>query len=505
MKKNKLIAVASLALAALAGKGAGALTPGQGDIVTDNGTITINQVADSGDTFKACKIVDVLYHQSSNTVEYAFTSAFTNWQSSLPSGNAFKNITISDYMAYANGTASGQPISGNATIDQLAGALAASNSFSGSCTDMTTSGTSATVTAPYGAYLIVPKPRNDTAMSKSYGAMIANLAVKEENGQYVLDNTYATLNAKASDVGTVTKTSKKNGTATDTFAQGDVFQYEITANAPTYPANATNKTFAVTDTMENGISFDSYGTITSGGNTLTVDTNDSTCGPSSNKKCIKNGNSSVGYVDEQGQTIVYYFDDITATPSPIVITYNASLNNNATLGNKNGQDTVNENSASIMVPKNYYDTNSGWEVSDPSVKNVFTFGITINKLDENSQPLSGAKFDICEDQNCSTVIASIDMSNANTYNYRSLAEGTYYIKETQAPTGYKLLANPTTVTIARASSPNDGYFVSAITNEKATFSLPFTGGRGVIVYAILGVGIVGIASAYYIRKRKQQA
>ena len=486
MKKNKLIAVASLALAALAGKGAGALNPGQGDIVSDTDAITINQVADSGDTFKACKIVDVLYHQSTNTVEYAFTSAFTNWQSSLPSGNAFKNITISDYMAYANGTASGQPISGNATIDQLAGALAASSSFSGSCTDMTTSGTSATVTAPYGA-------------------MIANLAVKEENGQYVLDNSHATLDAKASDVGTVTKTSKKDGAATDTFAQGDVFQYEITANAPVYPANATNKTFAVTDTMENGISFDSYGTITSGGNNLTVDTSDSTCGPNSDKKCIKNGSTSVGYVDEQGQTIVYYFNDITATPSPIVITYNASLNNNATLGNKSGQDTVNENSASIMVPKNYYDTNSGWEVSQPSVKNVFTFGIKINKLDENSQPLSGAKFNICADQNCSTVIAPIDMTNANTYSYRSLAEGTYYIKETQAPTGYKLLANPVPVTIARASSPNDGYFVSAITNEKAIFSLPFTGGRGVIVYAILGVGIVGIASAYYIRKRKQQA
>ena len=508
MKINKyLTLLGAVTGTVLAGGAASALTPGANNIVTDTDTLTINQVADSGDTFKACKIIDVKYDSANNTVEYAFTTAFTTWQNSLESGNAFKNITVADYMGYADGTASGSQISGNATIDQLAGKLASDSAFTGSCKDMTTSGTSATATVPYGAYLIVPKARNDATMSKSYGAMIANLAVKAENGSYVVDKTHATLDAKAGNVGTVIKESKKNGTATDSFAIDEVFQYEITANAPIYPANASVRRFAVKDNMESGMTFDSYGEITSGGSTYVVDTADTSCNNNSSP-CIKLQNSStvVGYVIVDGNNRTYAFNDMTVTPSPIVITYNAHLDNDATLGNKSGNDSVNDNSALIMTPKSYYDgTNSGWEEGTPSTVTVYTFGIRVNKYGENNTPISGAKFNICADANCSTVVGMLDMSSNNTKEYKSLAEGTYYLKETQAPTGYKLLSTPTTMTIARNSSPSDGYFVYAVTNEKAAFALPFTGGRGVLVYAILGVSIVAIASAVYTRKKKQQA
>ena len=146
--------------------------------------------------------------------------------------------------------------------------------------------------------------------------------------------------------------------------------------------------------------------------------------------------------------------------------------------------------------------NDDWFVYDKNTNKAIGF-CGINKLDENNQALTGATFQLCSDSACNTVIATIDMTNDSTKEYKSLAQGTYYLKETVAPTGYVLPSAPTTVQIVRASSPSDGYFVFSITNTKTNFNLPFTGGRGVVVYAILGVSIITVASVYYTRKKKQ--
>lgn len=499
MKTSRNLAILSTAIAAVLTSGAAsALTPGTGGIVTDADTITVNNVT-ANDNFKACKIVDVVYDSSANTVSYAFTSAFTNWQNSLASDNAYKNLTIADYMAYADGTTSGATISTPLTdIDQLTAALATSSDIAASCVNMTTSGTSATATVPYGAYLVLPKVESgaDVSMSKAYGAMMLNLNVKEQSGSYVVDKAEATADAKAANVGAVVKAANK-----DSFAIGENITYTITATAPTYPANAANRQFRVEDSWESGLSGINYSSvsITSGGNTYTVDTG-SDCG--SGNYCIKNGTTTVGFVEAGSDKASFVFNDLSVTPSPITITYTSQLDSDATLGNKTGNDSVNENSARIGVPQDFYNTSS-FEFSDPSTVTAYTFGIRINKLDENNQALTGATFQLCSDSTCNTVIATIDMTNDSTKEYKSLAEGTYYLKETVAPTGYVLPSAPTTVQIARASSPSDGYFVFSITNTKTNFNLPFTGGRGVVVYAILGVSIITVASVYYTRKKKQ--
>lgn len=515
MKKNKILAAigAAAASAVIMGGGANAtpvsITTDSNGIVTNTDTIQVNNVTKSGDAFKACKIVDVKYDSTTNVISYEFTSAFNSVKSSLP--QEFQSITISDYMGndYASGTASGSAITGNTKIDRLAGALASNSSFVSSCTNMTTSSTSpysASSTVAWGGYLIIPQG-NSNEMTDAYGAMIANLTAQADGSGYNVDTTHAVVNAKKSAAGSVQKTTNQSGSFDNSFAIGETYQYVVTAVYPTYPSNATNKKFIVTDTPEAGVTLDSVSSIVAGGTTLTIDGNN-----------IKNGTNTVGTISNSNGTITFTFNDVSAlggANNNIIITYDAHLNSNATLGDGTGSNSVNENSVTIQTPRNPYDTSSSWETSDPETSTVYTYGVKITKIKENdpTTKLQGAEFNLClsSDTNCSNPLngntpITTDVNGEATYS-GTLGDGTYYLKETKAPAGYRLAANQTvTVTVnSGASNLNNGYFEYMIEDPESIFNLPFTGGRGVVVYAILGVGIVGIASVFYYRKKKQQA
>ena len=114
--------------------------------------------------------------------------------------------------------------------------------------------------------------------------------------------------------------------------------------------------------------------------------------------------------------------------------------------------------------------------------------------------------------------------------FTRLDEGIYYLKETQSPAGYTLLANPVKIEITASEmnqvatgtftlkvndkeiTATDGSFVTklntdsgistvAVENQKG-FSLPETGGIGIMIF--LGIGIVGILilSGIMVKKMK---
>ena len=114
--------------------------------------------------------------------------------------------------------------------------------------------------------------------------------------------------------------------------------------------------------------------------------------------------------------------------------------------------------------------------------------------------------------------------------FSRLDEGIYYLKETQSPAGYTLLANPVKIEITASEmnqvatgtftlkvndkeiTATDGSFVTklntdsgistvAVENQKG-FSLPETGGIGIMIF--LGIGIVGILilSGIMVKKMK---
>ena len=93
-----------------------------------------------------------------------------------------------------------------------------------------------------------------------------------------------------------------------------------------------------------------------------------------------------------------------------------------------------------------------------------------------------------------------------------LAEGTYYLVETQAPEGFNKLTDPIKVTITKAGDTNwtvkkndtaeDDKIIDV---ENSTGSLlPSTGGRGAIVFAVIAALLVfGVAVSFIRDKRKE--
>ena len=113
-----------------------------------------------------------------------------------------------------------------------------------------------------------------------------------------------------------------------------------------------------------------------------------------------------------------------------------------------------------------------------------------------------------------------------------LDDGTYYLKETEAPTGYNLLSNEITVVIAAATTNGqtwtDGVASSALTNLTVTAdgtagtgdtstgiagitvannkgsTLPETGGMGTTLFYVLGGGLVLVAVVLLVTKKRMK-
>lgn len=87
---------------------------------------------------------------------------------------------------------------------------------------------------------------------------------------------------------------------------------------------------------------------------------------------------------------------------------------------------------------------------------------------------------------------------------------TYYLVETKAPKGYNLLGSPEEVTFTAAAKDNDGKYkekhsiVPIVYNTKG-FTLPRTGGPGLIILTIFGIVLVGLGIMVALPKKRKNA
>ena len=92
-----------------------------------------------------------------------------------------------------------------------------------------------------------------------------------------------------------------------------------------------------------------------------------------------------------------------------------------------------------------------------------------------------------------------DTSGNKTYN-------SYWLVETKAPNGYNLLSNPIKVDFTADNSTEDtSYTVTIAVNNTTDFTLPQTGGIGMILFVVGGIVAVGIAVILIITGRKRDA
>ncbi len=241
--------------------------------------------------------------------------------------------------------------------------------------------------------------------------------------------------------------------------------------------------------------------------------------------------------------------------SKIVVTYDALLTEKAVIGlygNENEVYLEFSNNPNLNGDGTPNDSTGNTE-KDKVI--VFTYELDVTKIDaelkeENEVPLEGAEFILLNEEQDkvaevedgklvrwaaytegagSTLVSDKD----GKFIIAGLDDGTYYLKETKAPTGYNLLADPIKVVISATTTNiqswdgvatnaltaltikvDDGEAVNGVLNtgivetkvkNNAGTVLPETGGIGTTIFYIVGSILVIGAAVILITRRRMDA
>lgn len=315
----------------------------------------------------------------------------------------------------------------------------------------------------------------------------------------------------------------------DQGAIGSTVNFNLRANVPQYPDNATAKQYAISDTLSSGLtlvadSIKVYGVGSDNTEVLLTEISDYTM--STNRPDTTSVSTSF--------TLNFTYDQIE-TYAKIHVDYNAVINGNAVVGGAG-----NPNDAHLIYNNNPYD-NGSWKDIPDNVK-VYTYGMKVNKVGENNQPLTGAEFTLSTNQDGTDALTFVKTGNG-TYRLptdkdtqteidaktttlavdadghltiKGLALGTYYLTETKAPVGYNKLNTPVMIQISdgnRDGLPTlndgtteftDGHVALEVKNTKG-FELPTTGGMGTVLFTAGGIVIMGAAILLLFVLRRKKA
>lgn len=460
-------------------------------LVTNTANLTITNVV-AGDTLNAYKILDAYYNQATNVITYEFTTEFKNF---LNQSETYETLTLDQYYQLTSGNTTSGTTKTTSTLDKLASAYAAyikKNNATG--LNMTVTGTNAVLTAQAGTYLVLP-----TVTNRVYAVMVGNLDFAAEGTAWNL--TDKEIVAKVSDAG-VTKSVGSVGYGAGSFTIGSAFNYSLVATVPSYPTNATNKKYVLTDTLSAGLTF-------GGLNKMTIKDGDTTFTNEDGRFTDSTGNT-VATVTFQDQVLTIVFDVDYINSTRIDITYQAVLNENAVLGSAgNGNQVV------LEYSNDPYGT--GTYTTDPtsSEATAYTYGLElfVYDVDDNTIKLPNATFDIYADAALTKKVGTITTNNDGIAIYKGLAAGTYYLKETSTPTGYSLIRDAISVEILADGSvtnpeSGEGYTRKEIPQAKVGV-LPSTGGIGTIAFTIIGlivlISAISLVVVYRKNKNKEEA
>lgn len=157
-------------------------------------------------------------------------------------------------------------------------------------------------------------------------------------------------------------------------------------------------------------------------------------------------------------------------------------------------------------------------VSDPDNPAKTTFG-KLKILNENATgtKLSGAKFQIFTCDGNGTKGSALQVNGTDTFTINDentgvtveplgATEGQLCLVQTKAPDGYQQLAGPqkfefTSTKIAAANDKTVTVTVKNTSTSSITGLLPNTGGKGIILFVIVGLVLLGGAAVYMRRQR----
>lgn len=211
----------------------------------------------------------------------------------------------------------------------------------------------------------------------------------------------------------------------------------------------------------------------------------------------------------------------------VVVYYKAKMNASAKIASAGG----NGNTYQVYYQHNPGNAADGYDHTTPETPYVYTYQFIVVKQDGDNTDtkLSGAEFKLYSDQSATKEVAVSLAKGAYTVNpngtavlttgtdgkitVNGLDSGTYYLKETKAPSGYKLDDTVQKVTVTPDSAVanakngeaiaykvnNDPNHTMTINNYKG--SLPSTGGMGIVLMVVAGVLLIAGGMISIMRRR----
>lgn len=461
----------------------------QSYLVTNVGTLQITGIR-AGDEFNAYRILNVYYNQQSNQISYDFTDDFKDF---LAQSSTYRDMTVETYQGLTSGSITSGSTQTDSTLDALVSAYTAYMKTYPNPYDyvsLTSSGNTASATLQAGSYLVLP-----VSTSYVYAVMVGNVELKAQNNDWNLEN--VSIVAKVSNA----SVEKRVGTSSNqegSFSYTDLITYYVTATVPQYPSNSIHKTYQITDILSKGLSFANLNEIVAydGETKLKVTIKGENHGE------ITNGDKLVADIKFNDTTLHFQFhlDEVKSTT--IKLSYTVKLNENATFGLAGG----NKNRVSLLYSNDPYGSNSV-SVEDEATVYTYQLNAVLFETGEESIVLKDATFDVYSDQNLEHKISSITTDEYGNASLKGLAAGTYYLKQTKAPSGYSLLRDSIPVTISDATDEGDTGVVTVKVAATKIGALPITGGFGTIAFTVSGIMIIAAAILFvvvYKRKKKEQ-
>ena len=340
-----------------------------------------------------------------------------------------------------------------------------------------------------GLYLV--KVTNDSDATRVYQNTLIPVVPKDSNnnGEFDDEDEWDTQDQeiKYSNTGIEKQVREGKGSYTDsidTLGYGDTADFKLTVTVPKYASNASDRTFTVTDTIQDAY----FNLISLSADDVSVSTSD--------VALQKDVDYTVVYDSASGQLTVDFtnngLEKLSAVET-VEIAYSVMVD-----ATQPGH-VENLNTATLRFSKNSY----GTEFKDDSDTVAGTFyALQIKKVDESDKPLAGAEFEVF---GANGKMGDTLRSAADTGLTDMVIVGNgdvYSIDETKAPAGYSV-ANIEDVTID-GEDAEDYIITLKVTNTLDTASiLPSTGGTGTVALTVVGVGLMAGAAFLVMRSRKE--
>lgn len=453
---------------------------------TEKGTITINKAID-GQTYTIYKLLDLesyVPETATQTGLYSYKPA-AEWKSFFETAEAKKYITV-DKNGYANWVKGAN----QAEFAQEALDYATANNISNKGTKPASNNTVKFEHLDLGYYLV------DSSVGSLCVLNTTNpdLTIAEKNGVPSVEKGVSNI---------------QNGTyeSTNNASIGDTVYFQTTITAQPGAQN-----YVLHDKMTKGLTLKNDSIVVKKGESP-VATSDYTLKTS-------------GFIDGCTFEIVFVqtFCDGLQKDEKITVTYSATLNANAVIGNdantntnktllsygdsqKTTEVTTNTKTFKMDVFK-YTENRNDKTKKDGLADAVFTLKKvgktnTINFVKETPDEINGDIYRVAKTGETGTV-TTITSPDSGKFTIKGLSAGTYKLEETKQPAGYNKLSGPVTVVIDMDGKVTvGGTEVTQVDVENKTGTvLPSTGGMGTtMIYLIGGVLVLGSGVVLVTKRR----